>query len=774
MEFACAGLDPYAPDVHLNISAECKQAIGVSCSASDGSESGLGSGDGSGSGLGSGDGATGTRRTFGPQAGKGILDHFLDEGSAGREAKATDPRAPTSRRLFSHDESSDLCNESYATRLDFASPPTEAAWSDPTITECPGGTDLMDPGACGCEYDTHGDVEWIDGAYKCFKCPFDGAYRICMSGQCRCYDRCVGGDSPHCHDGKCMCSQCSGSIAPNPGTPATGSSEVSDRTPAVARGGTVVEATFWRDMTISPCVDSAHDSTCECPYNAWKDCPDGICSCFHHCDSHEEARMSHVSHHEWQCVTRCSAYGDELMMTSAAPSPPTDYIHATATVAASQGVATSAGPTITECPTTPGTTDYGACGCTHGSPEWIGGAFKCVECPDGDYDWQDNTCYSCAAGQRVFQGKCYAPEVFTDWHTLECENGDPLVPEYGTYTSDGTITECPGTPGTTDYDACGCDDDTHGKAEWLDGAYKCVKCPDGSMQSSGRCYSCPDGLLGEFQNGKPTCYDIGLCPDGLTVMQHIAVDLACPLSGDNIISHHQSAMCYTCPAGMSHVQKGSSAFDAPAQCLAEPEWGCASCPQGKLLVCASEWASSCDCYDEGTVAWKVWKCDSGGGGVIESAIHDATVAQMTITECPQNPDDPVACGCDYETHGRPVWLDTTYKCAKCPDGFGMDIEGQCYSCPTGASLEATGAGMKCIDHCNGNEQRIETREPVTLSCSTADQILGSTMNTWQWQPFYQCFDCPAGSGRVAFNHYMQSHFCYPQEEVSKSQKTDYR
>ena len=47
--------------------------------------------------------------------------------------------------------------------------------------------------------------------------------------------------------------------------------------------------------------------------------------------------------------------------------------------------------------------------------------------------------------------------------------------------SEATITECPGTPGATDWNDCGCQYDAHGEPRWFDDRYKCVKCPDGEQ-----------------------------------------------------------------------------------------------------------------------------------------------------------------------------------------------------------------------------------------------------------------------------------------------------
>ena len=284
--------------------------------------------------------ADSTRGFAGSQGWKGIKDDFLDDASAGPAAKAALP--PMARRLFNHDEGD--CNETNVTIQDLAAPPTEVSWSDAIITECPTTPGATEAYNCGCDYDTQGNTEWIDGAYKCFKCPF-GTQQTWYHGQRKCYEAC-GGDMQF-REGKCY--QCHGSLYPLPGSPPAAMNEVSDRTPAVPRGGLVVEATAWRTPTTTPCLYGA-DGMIECPGYMWYQ-PDGTCTCFPSCDYNETQRGG-------QCVTPCYAAGAELVNSAASPSVPTSETHATATVATPLGAAAESVATITECPMTSGATEW--------------------------------------------------------------------------------------------------------------------------------------------------------------------------------------------------------------------------------------------------------------------------------------------------------------------------------------------------------------------------------------------------------------------------------
>ena len=434
-----------------------------------------------------------------------------------------------------------------------------------------------------------------------------------------------------------------------------------------------------------------------------------------------------------------------MKKTSAEPEAPTAESEPNAEEASPVRNASGTDATLSACPN-----DDGSCGCfreTTGSMEFINGAWQCVKCPDGTqmhrHPWDvAPKCYShssCETGEIHGSGLCYAQGVNAVWRLVKCNNAGTqtdATEEDAPSESDANITECPTNAGTTDPASCKWSTGT--QLTVVDGVYKCASCPDGNFFGyPSKCYTSTQGAF-KWLNDKPKCYN---CSSGSN-LEELGQPSTFSCNSDMIkLDSHGQVMCYTCPDGMPTVTKEHG---QAAKCqAAEDEWGIVTCPEGRKRVCASDWASSCDCYDEGTANWRVHKCLRDG---VETFLAEVNAVTMNVSskECPSNPDtqDHHMCGCEHPWHT--AMIDGTYQCIQCPDntdGPGMDpasLTFKCYSrtsCPAGYNLEYMSSVMKCVEQCEGGGRKTETKVASTLNCPEG-MILG------EFHDFYRCYSCP--------------------------------
>jgi len=196
-----------------------------------------------------------------------------------------------------------------------------------------------------------------------------------------------------------------------------------------------------------------------------------------------------------------------------------------------------------------------------------------------------------------------------------------------------TITECPGTPGATNLNDCGCrwQYETHGEERWFEDRYKCVKCPDGQQTVA----------VGPYDNRVWKCYgqdvnenwQVMKCDNGGTLTDATATGVA-PTTSDLILSE--------CPK--------SGSFEA-----------CKMDGYGMQTACG--------CADSGS----------------EVDLFDATGKRAFWTS-----DDGSDCMYIVEGGGRTNTFPDGYgwRCAKCPDGMQVRFPTSffrptCMGCPSG-------------------------------------------------------------------------------------------
>ena len=202
--------------------------------------------------------------------------------------------------------------------------------------------------------------------------------------------------------------------------------------------------------------------------------------------------------------------------------------------------------------------------------------------------------------------------------------------------------------------------------------------------------------------------------------------------------------CVTrCPRGAELKRTSEPKLSSsPSQ---QPQWACVSCPSvldedmygyiwgggergvrgaGKTLLCKTDQASSCDCFDEGVVGWKFWKC----GGWHSDEGQQTVPAQLSPNITHPTPDGLCENGMvgPMSTPGGPL------QCFGCPaDTFKTTYYP--FTSRTLWALERTSSGIKCVETCVGEKhgmgypgsfesRRIQGVEPSILSCAAPDQV----------------------------------------------------
>ena len=187
------------------------------------------------------------------------------------------------------------------------------------------------------------------------------------------------------------------------------------------------------------------------------------------------------------------------------------------------------------------------------------------------------------------------------------------------------------------------------------------------------------------------------------------------------------------------------------------------------MFCTDESLTSCECFEAAVVNWHVVMCETNG--MLVEAVETANWApsDASVTECPMAPgttDSEAACGCDWEAHGSPMWIDGSYKCVKCWESQGslqwIDGAYKCVKCDDpGQEYRWINGKARCFEACADDGWLTDRWVPSDLTCED-DMVLG-----WH-SGAYKCYECPAGLGRVEYDHARQVMKCYLPEKASCS------
>ena len=101
-----------------------------------------------------------------------------------------------------------------------------------------------------------------------------------------------------------------------------------------------------------------------------------------------------------------------------------------------------------------------------------------------------------------------------------------------------------------------------------------------------------------------------------------------------------------------------------------------------------------------------------------------TFSDVIYEECPGSAADYYSCGCDYDSQGLPMWIesDHSYKCAKCLDGGDADHWG-CVKCDPTEQLRSIDGKPICFLPCPTDSEWTNGLEIFAVdasSCSPAN------------------------------------------------------